>query len=175
MTPVDGSRPGEGGPDEARPDEDRADAARPSKGRADEDRPGEACPGKDPPDAARRALTVVAPAERGATTIADRVVAKIAAQAAREALDVLPPDAAPPHAVVVVHPQARGSAVATARVRVGLELGYPSDIGARCAAVRRRVAQRVEALAGMDVPEVAIQVERLHLAHGPGEAQRRTR
>ncbi len=42
------------------------------------------------------------PAERGATVIADLVVAKIAAQAAQEALGTLPPEAAPPHATVVV-------------------------------------------------------------------------
>ncbi|GAB2962148.1 hypothetical protein GCM10023080_023180 [Streptomyces pseudoechinosporeus] len=109
----------------------------------------------------------VAPAERGATRIADRVVAKIAAQAAREALDVLPPDAGPPHATVVVHHD-------VARVRVGLELDYPSDIGAQCAAVRRQVTQRVRMLAGMEVPEVAVQVERLHSAQARGAAQGRT-
>ncbi|MFI6643516.1 Asp23/Gls24 family envelope stress response protein [Streptomyces sp. NPDC050504] len=100
---------------------------------------------------------------RGETRIADRVVAKIAAQAAREALDAAPdggpsgvPDgAAPPHATVTVQ---RGSA----RVRISLELGYPCDIGGACGAVRRQVSQRVKALAGMEVPEVAVQVERLH-------------
>ncbi|MGV9453232.1 Asp23/Gls24 family envelope stress response protein [Streptomyces sp. NPDC003635] len=109
---------------------------------------------------------VVPPAERGATRIADRVVAKIASQAAREALGPLPGAASPPHAGVVV-------AHGTARVRVHLELDYPTDIGARCAAVRRHVAQRVGALVGMEVPEVAVQVERLHSAHGA--AQGRTR
>ncbi|MGW0821142.1 hypothetical protein [Streptomyces sp. NPDC002845] len=117
------------------------------------------------PDSPR---TAVAPAERGATRIADRVVAKIAGQAAREALGALPPDAVPPHATVVVHHE-------TARVRVSVELGYPSDIGGRCAAVRRHVAQRVGTLAGMDVSEVAVEVERLHLVHGPDAAQGRTR
>ncbi|MCX4663038.1 hypothetical protein GT204_06280 [Streptomyces sp. SID4919] len=98
---------------------------------------------------------VVDAAERGATAIADRVVAKIAAQAAREALTGLPRAAAPPHATVVVHKD-------SARVRVVLELGYPSDIGAQCGAVRRQVAERVRTLAGMTVPEVTVQVERLH-------------
>ncbi|MGP4049071.1 hypothetical protein [Streptomyces sp. 2A115] len=105
----------------------------------------------------------VAPAERGATRIADRVVAKIAARAAREALDAPPPDAVPPHASVVVHH-------GVARVRVSLELDYPSDIGGQCGAVRRQVAQRVETLAGMQVPEVAVQVERLHSAQARGAA-----
>lgn len=99
----------------------------------------------------------VAPADRGQTRIADRVVAKIAAQAAKEAVGAAPGDAAPPRATVTVHRD-------VARVRVSLELGYPGDIGRRCGAVRRRVTERVETLAGMDVPEVAVQVERLHAA-----------
>ncbi|MFF7880614.1 Asp23/Gls24 family envelope stress response protein [Streptomyces sp. NPDC020794] len=116
----------------------------------------------------RRPPTAVEPAERGATRIADRVVAKIAAQAAREALDTLPPDAVPPHATVDVHRE-------IARVRVHLELGYPCDIGGRCNAVRRHVAERVDALTGMEVPEVTVQVERLHLVPAAAAVQGRTR
>ncbi|MET9735244.1 Asp23/Gls24 family envelope stress response protein [Streptomyces sp. NPDC006458] len=124
-----------------------------------------------------RPLGAVPPGERGATRIADRVVAKVAAQAAREALGALPPQAAAPHANVVVR-QARTSTDEerdAAKIRVHLELDYPTDIGARCRAVRRRVAERVGALVGMDVPEVAVQIERLHLAPGHGVAKRRTR
>jgi uncharacterized alkaline shock family protein YloU len=111
---------------------------------------------------------VVPPGERGATTIADRVVAKIAAQAAREAVGPLPPEAAHPHATVVVHRE-------TAHIRVHLELGYPTDIGPRCHAVRRHVTERVGALVGMEVPEVAVQVERLHPTAAHGAAHGRTR
>ncbi|WP_329215995.1 Asp23/Gls24 family envelope stress response protein [Streptomyces sp. NBC_01485] len=110
----------------------------------------------------------VPPGGRGATRIADRVVAKIAAQAAREAVGPLPPGAGIPHATVVVHHDA-------AHVGVHLELEYPTDIGARCHEVRRQVTQRVGALVGMAVPEVAVQVERLHLASAPGVAHGRTR
>ncbi|WP_112465760.1 Asp23/Gls24 family envelope stress response protein [Streptomyces triticisoli] len=109
----------------------------------------------------------VEPGERGATTIADRVVAKIAAQAAREALGPLPPHAAPPQATVVVHHD-------VARVRILLDLAYPRDIGACCRAVRRQVAERVGALVGMRVPEVAVGVQRLHLTPVHGAAQGRT-
>ncbi|MGP4010471.1 hypothetical protein [Streptomyces sp. 4N124] len=109
----------------------------------------------------------VPPGERGATRIADRVVAKIASQAAREALGALPPDASPPHASVVVHHD-------TARVRVSLDLGYPSDVGRQCASVRRHVTQRVGALVGMEVHEVAVHVERLHPVAVPGVTQGRT-
>ncbi|ARP69594.1 Asp23/Gls24 family protein [Streptomyces pluripotens] len=114
----------------------------------------------------RPASALVPPGERGATRIADRVVAKIAARAAREALPSPPGEAAAPHATVVVRHDA-------ARIRVHLELGYPCDVGARCAAVRRQVVERVSALAGMAVPEVAVQVERLHLAPTPGTLQGR--
>ncbi|MFJ2027542.1 hypothetical protein ACIODW_27545 [Streptomyces sp. NPDC087897] len=99
----------------------------------------------------------VAAAERGETRIADRVVAKIAAQAAKEAVGEPPAEGSSPRATVTVHRD-------TARVRVSLELRYPSDVGRQCGAVRRRVAQRVKTLAGMEVPEVAVQVERLHPA-----------
>lgn len=110
----------------------------------------------------------VAPGERGATRIADRVLARIAGQAAREALGALPPDAAPPHATVVV-------AHGLARVRVVLDLAYPSDIAAQCAAVRRQVAERVAGLTATEVHEVAVHVERLHLDRTPGTAHGRTR
>jgi uncharacterized alkaline shock family protein YloU len=110
----------------------------------------------------------VPPGERGATRIADRVVAKIAAQAAREAWEPPSPGSASPSATVVV-------SHGTARIRVSLELPYPSDIGRQCAAVRHHVAERVGMLAGMRVPEVAVQVERLHLAHAHDAAHARTR
>ncbi|MFJ7334082.1 hypothetical protein ACIQU3_23265 [Streptomyces sp. NPDC101110] len=115
-----------------------------------------------------RPLPVVPPRERGATRIADRVVAKIASQAAREAVGTLPPDAGRPSASVVVHHE-------VAHVRVHVELDYPCDIGARCRTVRRRVVERVAALVGMQVPEVVVQVERLHLVAAPGTGQGRTR
>ncbi|MDT3400642.1 hypothetical protein RKE29_29255 [Streptomyces sp. B1866] len=137
---------------------------------------------------------MVEPGERGATRVADRVVAKIAAEAAREALRGEPglpgaPYAPEPHPVDEAveadeaHEAADGPAGAygpqgppdgeprpraavvvrgrVARVRVAVTLGYPSDIGARCHAVRRHVTERVRALAGMEVPEVAVTVERL--------------
>jgi uncharacterized alkaline shock family protein YloU len=99
-------------------------------------------------------------AERGALRIADRVVAKVAAQAAREVLREAPraehvPNDATPDASVSVRRKA-------VRVRLSVELGYPSDIGSACRSVRRHVAERVKALIGMEVPEVAIEIKRLH-------------
>ncbi|MBZ3902819.1 MULTISPECIES: Asp23/Gls24 family envelope stress response protein [Streptomyces] len=122
-----------------------------------------------PVDSGRPTETKAVPAGgRGATRIADRVVAKIAAQAAREALVTPPPDSAPPNATVAVHHE-------TAHIRVTIGLPYPSDIGGQCAAVRRHVTERVGTLAGMHVSEVAVQVERLHLTHAHDVAQGRTR
>lgn len=113
--------------------------------------------------------------ERGATRIVDRVVAKVAAQAAREALrsapatlHVPPGRRYRPRATAAVHER-------TARVRIIVELGYPSDIGAQCAAVRRQVASRVKELVGMDVPDVAVGVERLHSEQLDGETPGRVR
>ncbi|MEU9182385.1 hypothetical protein AB0C90_37375 [Streptomyces sp. NPDC048550] len=128
----------------------------------------------------------VPPADRGATRIADQVVAKIAAQAAREALAAQPGGPPPaggaarpaglagsvgsagpaaPHATVTVHHD-------IARVRVSLELDYPSDLAAQCAGVRRQVVRRIEECAAMSVPEVDIDIEHLHTAHTPGSAVR---
>ncbi|MGV9314083.1 Asp23/Gls24 family envelope stress response protein [Streptomyces sp. NPDC003691] len=106
--------------------------------------------------------------DRGATVIAERVVAKIAAQAAREAIGRVPEGGSAPHAGVVVHRDA-------ARVRISLDLGYPSDIGRQCGAVRRHVVARVNSLTGMDVPEVDVSVERLLPAHPRGAAERGVR
>ncbi|MCQ4083390.1 Asp23/Gls24 family envelope stress response protein [Streptomyces sp. RB6PN25] len=108
------------------------------------------------------------PADRGATRIADRVVSKIASQAAREALGAAPqaewvPDDSVPHASVVVRQAAPAAGMrGQARVRLSVEIGYPADIAAVCAKVRRHVVATVHALTGMEVPEVTVEVERLH-------------
>ncbi|MBA0050495.1 Asp23/Gls24 family envelope stress response protein [Streptomyces sp. AJS327] len=99
-------------------------------------------------------------AERGALTVADRVVARIAAQAAREALRATGPPGAGdrmPHTEVTVGDR-------TARIRIVVELPYPSDIAAQCSAVRRQVTSRVRELVDMAVPEVAVTVRRLRSA-----------
>lgn len=136
--------------------------------------------------------------DRGATRVADRVVAKIASQAAREALrgfsesaHLVPPGHVMPHASVSVRPAperetavrdvadagaaGRRTVLGQARVHMAVELGYPSDIGAQCGAVRRAVAEKVSALAGMDVHTVVVSVEHLHSAHTRGIRRGRTR
>lgn len=124
--------------------------------------------------------------ERGATAVTDRVVAKIAARVAREALSRfadsaghVPPGRWTPHVSTSVRraPERTGAgrdaesaagpraALGEARLHITVELGYPSDIGAQCAAVRREVTERVRAWAGMEVSDLAVSVERLHSAH----------
>ncbi|GGO81229.1 Asp23/Gls24 family envelope stress response protein [Wenjunlia tyrosinilytica] len=109
-----------------------------------------------------RALVRIPPAERGATRIADRVVAKVASRTAREVLSA----AAERHRALAA--LAAGASVTVrsgvARIRLTVELAYPVDIAAICATLRHEVATRVHTLTGMDVPQVVVQVERLHPA-----------
>ncbi|WP_411107862.1 Asp23/Gls24 family envelope stress response protein [Streptomyces sp. c-19] len=133
--------------------------------------------------------------ERGATSVADRVVAKIAARVAREALSRfteptghVPPGHRTPHVTAVVRraPEGNGSeradgpaesrpVLGQVRMRIAVELGYPSDIGAQCAAVRREVTERVTAWAGVEVSDLVVAVERLHSAHSRRTERERVR
>lgn len=118
---------------------------------------------------------------RGAIRFDERVVAKVAAQAAHEALRGEPTQrkstaAQAPHAAASVrrlpdHDNQGGQA----RVRVAVELAYPSDISAHCTTVRRRVLARLEELAGMTTCEVVVEVQRLHAVHLTGEGTGRVR
>ncbi|MGW1673796.1 Asp23/Gls24 family envelope stress response protein [Streptomyces sp. NPDC002324] len=124
--------------------------------------------------------------ERGATIVTERVVAKIAARVAREALSRftesaghVPPGRRTPHVSTSVRraPErtdagrdadsaaGRQAVLGEARLHITVEIGYPSDIGAQCAAVRREVTERIRAWAGMEVSDLAVSVEQLHSAH----------
>ncbi|MET7437127.1 Asp23/Gls24 family envelope stress response protein [Streptomyces sp. NPDC004082] len=124
--------------------------------------------------------------ERGATAVTDRVVAKIAARVAREALSRftepaghVPPGRRTPHVSTSVRraPErttagrdaesaaGRQAVLGEARLHITVELGYPSDIGAQCAAVRREVTERIRAWAGMEVSDLAVSVGQLHSAY----------
>lgn len=133
--------------------------------------------------------------ERGAITVADRVVAKIASHVAGEALSRftesalhVPPGHRMPHVTTTVRraPErntaggddqsaAGRQVIGEVRMRITVELGYPSDIGAQCAAVRREVTERLRTWAGMDVSELAVSVERLHSVHARRTDQARVR
>jgi hypothetical protein len=124
--------------------------------------------------------------ERGATIVTDRVVAKIAARVAREALSRfaesaghVPPGRRTPHVSTSVRraPErtsagrdaesaaGRQAVLGEARLHITVELGYPSDIGAQCSAVRREVTERIRAWAAMEVSDLAVSVGQLHSAH----------
>ncbi|MFI6449765.1 hypothetical protein [Kitasatospora sp. NPDC050543] len=97
--------------------------------------------------------------ERGATVIPDRVVARIAARAGREALVAQPYRPArttprTPDASAQVH---GGSA----RIRLVIELPYPIDLAAATRELQRQVTQRVGRLTGLEVTEVALAIRRL--------------
>ncbi|MFE2210399.1 Asp23/Gls24 family envelope stress response protein [Streptomyces canus] len=134
--------------------------------------------------------------ERGATAVTDRVVAKIAARVAREALSEfaestghVPPGRRTPHVSTSVRraPErtsaerdaesaaGRQAVVGEARLHITVELGYPSDIGAQCAAVRREVTERIRAWAGMEVSDLAVSVGQLHSAHTRHTGRERVR
>lgn len=100
------------------------------------------------------------PAERGATVIPERVVARIAARAARTAQSrraAIPPDRSGPAA-----PSA-SAAVRTGSVRLHLamDLPYPTDIPHVCERIQHDVAERVTQLTGLEVGEVTLTVRRL--------------
>lgn len=72
-------------------------------------------------------------------------------------------------------PARRQAVLGEARLRITVELGYPSDIGAQCAAVRREVTERLRTWAGMEVSDLAVSVERLHSVHARHTGQERVR
>ncbi|MEU6774779.1 Asp23/Gls24 family envelope stress response protein [Streptomyces sp. NPDC046759] len=119
--------------------------------------PGEGC------DPSARTTGLPPPAERGATIIPDRVVARIAAQAARTAQSrraAVPRDRGSPKA-----PSA-SAAVRTGSVRLHLtmDLPYPTDIPRVCERIQQDVAEKVVQLTGLRVGEVVLTVRRLMTA-----------
>lgn len=119
------------------------------------------------PDARRG---VVPPADRGRLVIADKVITKIAVQAAREA------SAATGHGGAA---SARGGAMPAApRVRVSLtdnvarltvELGvtFPRPMRATVTEIQRHLSRRLKQLAGVDVARVDVRIVRLSV-EAPG-------
>lgn len=108
-------------------------------------------------------LRLPPPAGRGATEIPGRVVARIAARAAREALAR---QAIPPSASQVLTSASASAAVhdGSARLAVSLDLPYPCDIARAAHQVQLDIAERVARLTGLDVSEVTLTVRRLALA-----------
>lgn len=110
------------------------------------------------------------PAERGATVIPARVVARIAAQAARTAQcrrAAGPPDRGRPAAPGASATVRAGSV----RLHVAVDLPYPTDIARVCERIQRDVAERVAQLTGLRVSEVTLTVRRLLTAVEAGQGR----
>ncbi|WP_405448479.1 Asp23/Gls24 family envelope stress response protein [Streptomyces achromogenes] len=110
------------------------------------------------------------PAERGATVIPDRVVARIATQAARTAQSrraAVPPDRGGPTSPSATAAVRTGSV----RLHLALDLPYPTDIPHVCERIRRDVAERVVQLTGLRVGEVTLTVRRLVTAAEAGRGR----
>ncbi|MEU2420785.1 Asp23/Gls24 family envelope stress response protein [Streptomyces sp. NPDC007851] len=117
-----------------------------------------------------RATRLPPPAERGATVIPDRVVARIAAHAARTVQSrhaAVPPDRGDPEA------PGASAAVRTGSVRLHLtmDLPYPTDIPGVCERIRKDVAGEVAQLTGLRVGEVVLTVRRLMTAVDTGRGR----
>ncbi|MEU2079973.1 DUF6286 domain-containing protein [Streptomyces sp. NPDC013489] len=100
-------------------------------------------------------------AERGTLTVADRAVRRIVRQAAAEALG----GAGTAREVSVARRGAR-----EARVRVAVELAYPTDLAGQGERVRRHVMDRATALSGLAVSRADIAIASLSAA-APGTAR----
>ncbi|MGW7548723.1 Asp23/Gls24 family envelope stress response protein [Streptomyces sp. NPDC054770] len=118
--------------------------------------------GSHPP---ARAAGLPPPAERGATVIPDRVVARIAAQAARTAQSrraAVPPDRDAPAAPAASAATRTGSV----RLHLAMDLPYPADLPRICERIQHDVAEQVAHLTGLQVREVTLTVRRLVTAAG---------
>ncbi|MEU9150403.1 Asp23/Gls24 family envelope stress response protein [Streptomyces sp. NPDC048417] len=123
--------------------------------------------GSGPP---ARAAGLPPPAERGATVIPDRVVARIAVQAARTAQSrraAIPPDRNGPTAPAASAVTRTGSV----RLHLTMDLPYPADIPQVCERIRQDVSERVSQLTGLKVREVTLTVRRLVTAAGPNRGR----
>ncbi|MEU2741073.1 Asp23/Gls24 family envelope stress response protein [Streptomyces sp. NPDC007095] len=121
--------------------------------------PGSRAPGEGPGPPGRSS-DLPPPAERGATVIPDRVVARIAARAARAAQSrraAIPPDRSAPAA-----PSARATVrTGSVRLHLAMDLPYPTDIPHVCERIQQDVAERVTQLTGLEVGEVTLTIRRL--------------
>lgn len=113
------------------------------------------------------AAPLAVPGQRGRTTIADRVVAKVATQAVAEVAQV-GGAARQLIGITLGRQTGQGPARVSARVDGGLAmiemrltLSYPAPVRSLCHQVRGHVMERVTSLTGIEVRHVDIQVARL--------------
>ncbi|MHA6763538.1 Asp23/Gls24 family envelope stress response protein [Streptacidiphilus sp. PAMC 29251] len=116
-----------------------------------------ALPGAASPLAQPAPLALPAPADRGSTRLADRVLARIASRAATEVLAQHAADSQRLETPRASASQGRRGV----SIRVGLDLPYPADIAAVSREVHRQIVRRVADLAGAESPRITLVVERL--------------
>lgn len=135
-------------------------------------RPASATPPDAEPGPPVRAARLPPPAERGATVIPDRVVARVATQATHAALlrrAAVPPDlgeSTGPSATAATH-------AGSVRLHLALDLPYPADLPHVCARIQHDVATRVAQLTGLNVREVTLTIR--HLVTVAGRKRGRVR
>lgn len=107
------------------------------------------------------------PGQRGRTTIADRVVTKVAAQAVSE-VEQAGGVARQLIGITLGRQSGEGSARVSARIdghltmiELRLTLDYPAPVRSLTREVRRHVIERVTGLTGLEVRHVDIEVARL--------------
>ena len=113
------------------------------------------------------AALLPAPGQRGRTTIADRVVTRVAARAVAEVEQT--GGAARQLIGITIGPQTgEGTARVSARtdghlamIQLRVSLAYPAPVRAVTREVRRHVIERVTGLTGLEVRHVDIEVARL--------------
>ena len=108
-----------------------------------------------------------APGERGRTTIADRVVARVAARAVAE-VEQTGGAARQLIGITIGRQAGEGAARVHARteghlamIEMRLSLAYPASVRALAREVRQHVIERVTSLTGYEVHHVDIEVTRL--------------
>ncbi|WP_055590047.1 Asp23/Gls24 family envelope stress response protein [Peterkaempfera griseoplana] len=123
--------------------------------------------------------------ERGRTTVADAVVQKIAGIAAREVSGVYDLGTGGPRAIGAVRERIPGSRGPSVTQGVAVEVGetqaavdvdivceYGVSIADLAAGIRRNITQAIEGMTGLEVVEVNIAVDDIHLPDsGDGDSQ----
>ncbi|KMO93453.1 Asp23/Gls24 family envelope stress response protein [Streptomyces roseus] len=115
-------------------------------------------------------VAAVPPAERGATVIPDKVVARIAARAAREALAggaAASPERGSPGTPSASVTTGNG----TVRLSLSMNLPYPTDLATASRRVQQYVGEKVSRLTGMKVTEVSVVIEQLVASGGPRQGR----
>jgi uncharacterized alkaline shock family protein YloU len=119
------------------------------------------------------AASLAAPGQRGRTTIADRVVTRVAARAVAE---VEQTGGAARQLMGITLGRQTGEGAAQVSVRIDghlamiqlrLSLAYPAPVRAVTREVRRHVIERVTSLTGFEVRHVDIEVARLLRGRNP--------